>query len=263
MMLRSQCRSSPDLYLPHQCSPSRPYLIWLVLAVCLATHYLIYVQYILPMATRIDESYNLSVKLKEDYDNCLKHSERIVKRQLDLYDADKTNQADYALESSGATIVSTRCTKSYLEKNIQYSIDGLLPVFFTSNSPRVVIQPSIMPGECWSFAGAEGVLVVQLSRTIIPTSFTYEHIRRELTPDLHIDSAPKHFRVKSLKDANDREGSLLGEYDYDKDGDPLQQFQVQNPNPMPTRFIELIIQSNHGELQYTCLYRFRVHGEKY
>lgn len=215
------------------------------------------------MSAQLENSLIVGAQLKKNYDNCLEKAEQLVKKEIDLYDADKTNQTDYALESSGATIVTTRCTKSYLEKNIQYSIDGLLPVFYTSNTPRVVIQPTIAPGECWSFAGSEGVMVVQLSRTIIPTSYTYEHIRRELSPDLHIDSAPKHFRVKSLRDANDKEGLLLGEYDYDKDGSPLQTFQVQNPNPVPTRYIELIIQSNHGELQYTCLYRFRVHGNKY
>lgn len=201
--------------------------------------------------------------LQGGYQSCLEKSQELIRREIDLYDADKTNLTDYALESSGATIVTTRCTKSYLERNIQYSIDGLLPIFYTSNTPRIVIQPSMTPGDCWSFAGADGVLVVQLSRTIIPTSFTYEHIRKELTPDYNIDSAPKHIRVKSLKDANDRDGLLLGRYDYDKEGASLQQFNVQNPNPMPTRFIELQILSNHGELQYTCLYRFRVHGNKY
>lgn len=261
MMLRSQCRSTPDL-VPSYCFYINP-SIWILLLICLATHYLTYVQYILPMTTKTEETQNLIVQLKKNYEKCVKHTEESIRKEITLYDADKTNLADYALEPSGGTIVTTRCTKTYLDKNIQYSIDGILPVFFTSNSPRVVIQPTMTPGECWSFTGAEGVLVVQLSRTIIPTSFTYEHIRKELTPDLHIDSAPRHFRVKSLKDANDLEGLLLGEYDYDKDGEPLQQFQVQNPNPVPTRFIELIVQSNHGEMQYTCLYRFRVHGIKY
>lgn len=253
MMLRSQCRSTPELLPTYHYVTSRS--VWITLLVCIFIQYLIYYHYISPLEAKIS-------RLEENYDSCLREAQHIVKREIDYYDADKTNQTDYALESSGATVVTTRCTKSYLDRNVQYSIDGLLPVFFTSNSPRVVIQPSITPGECWSFAGAEGVLVIQLSRTIIPTSFTYEHIRKELTPDLHIDSAPKHFRIKSLKDANDQEGLLLGEYTYDKDGDPLQQFNVQNPNPIPTRFIELLIQSNHGELQYTCLYRFRVHGNK-
>lgn len=231
-------------------------MIWIAIVVMFAAQYAIYLQYIQPMAAKIKE-------LETNRYDCLPQVKQLIENEINVYDADKTNQADYALEPAGGTIVTTRCTKSYLEKNIQYSIDGLLPVFFTSNSPRVVIQPTMTPGECWSFAGAEGSLVVQLSRTIIPTSFTYEHIRKELTPDLHIDSAPKHFRVKSLKDANDHEGLLLGEYDYDKDGKPLQNFVVQNPNPIPTRFIELLIQSNHGELQFTCLYRFRVHGNKY
>lgn len=261
MMLRSQCRAElvPNHYYLSY------YSIWFILLICLATHYLIYVQYILPMAAKIDETLKLNDQVQKNFENCLnkKEATELVERRLSIYDADKTNLADYALESGGATIVTTRCTKSYLERNIQYSIDGLLPVFFTSNSPRVVIQPSVIPGECWSFAGSEGVLVVQLSRTIIPTAFTYEHIRREISPDLHIESAPKHFRVKSLKDANDKDGLLLGEYEYSRDGPSLQQFRVQNPNPIPTRFIELIVQSNHGELQYTCLYRFRVHGIKY
>lgn len=260
MMLRSECRSTPDLLPTHHYNN---HSVWLFVILLLASHYVIYSKYILPMEASLGKLGDKVKKLEYYHESCLKDVQRLVKNEIDVYDADKTNLTDYALESSGATIVTTRCTKSYLEKNIQYSIDGLLPVFFTSNSPRVVIQPSMTPGECWSFAGSEGVLVVQLSRTIIPTAFTYEHIRRELSPDLHIDSAPKHFRVKSLRDANDREGLLLGEYDYDKDGRPLQQFQVQNQNPVPTRFIELLIQSNHGEMQYTCLYRFRVHGNKY
>lgn len=264
MLLRSTCRSTPDI-LPTYSNHMSPAMWGVIFVVVLASAIqgYVYIQYILPMATKLDETLNSNLELRKEYGNCLKHTERIVKKEISLYDADKTNLADYALESSGATITPTRCTKSYLERNIQYSIDGLLPIFFTSNSPRVVIQPSITPGECWCFAGAEGHLVVQLSRTIIPTSFTYEHIRKELTPDLHIDSAPKYFRVKSLRDDKDSEGLLLGEYEYDKDGEPLQQFKVQNPNPVPTRFIELKIQSNHGELQYTCLYRFRVHGNKY
>lgn len=259
MMLRSQCRAElmPNYYYLGSISTA------IILLLSLVAHCYIYSYYILPLQRKVDESLSLGSELKQNYHQCLRHTEQMVRNGIDLYDADKTNLADYALETSGATIVTTRCTKSYLERNIQYSIDGILPVFYTSNSPRVVIQPTMTPGECWSFAGAEGVLVVQLSRTITPTSFTYEHIRKSLTPDSHIDSAPKHFRVKSLRDANDHEGILLGEYDYDRDGQPLQQFLVQNPNPMPTRFIELIVQSNHGELQYTCLYRFRVHGQKY
>lgn len=255
MMLRSQCRSTSDPV------PNVNYFILCgvasIVAAITSISCIFYCRYNDQMVT--------DLKLRNlNYDDfSLSRFEKLVDEKINLYDADKTNQADYALESGGGTIVTTRCTKSYLEKNIQYSIDGILPIFFTSNTPRVVIQPSIIPGECWSFAGDKGVMVVQLSREIIPTSFTYEHVRKELNPDYHINSAPHLFRVRSLKDVNDKEGLLLGDYEYDKNGKPLQQFVVQNPNPVPTKYIELLIMSNHGEMQYTCLYRFRVHGNKY
>lgn len=178
MMLRSHCRSTPDL-IPnyydhnHQLKQLPNRVMWFTMfAICLASQAILYVQYILPMKEQIGETIKYTAQLKREHDNCLKRTEHLIKKEISLYDADKTNLTDYALESSGGTIVSTRCTDSYLEKNIQYSVDGLIPVFFTSNSPRVVIQPNVIPGECWSFAGSEGVLVVQLSRTIIPTSFT-------------------------------------------------------------------------------------------
>jgi len=193
----------------------------------------------------------------------VKEVKQITKQEIDLYDADKTNKADYALEPSGGMIVSTKCSKTYLEGNIEYSINGVLPVYWTSISPRIVIQQTkVTPGECWAFKGAEGKLVIKLSRRIVPTSFTYEHTRKQLSPDLNIDSAPRHFMVKSLKDENDDVGLLLGEYEFNEDLGPLQQFDVQNPHPIPTEFIELHILSNHGEMKFTCLYRFRVHGNK-
>lgn len=259
MMLRSQCRST-DFISPLQSTFKQTLTI---IGFCSISFVCIYSFVLRPMENEIKQLKRITNRLEKNHDGCLKQTKQLIRHAISFYDADKTNQTDYALESSGATIVTTRCTKSYLEKNIQYSVDGLLPILFTSNSPRVVIQPSIVPGECWSFAGSNGVLVVQLSRTILPTSFTYEHIRKELTPDNHIDSAPRHFRVRSLKDSNDHEGLLLGEYEYDKNGEPVQEFKVQNPNPIPTKFIEFIINSNHGELLYTCLYRFRVHGIKY
>lgn len=262
MMLRSHCRSSSEFYTANPIQSNFNNVL-IIISLCLVSNLCIYYVFIQPLSLDIAENTKITEKLEKKYEDLLLKTKQLIKQAINFYDADKTNQTDYALESSGATIVTTRCTKNYLEKNIQYSIDGLLPVFFTSNSPRVVIQANIAPGECWSFSGSMGVLVVQLSRTIIPTSFSYEHIRKELTPDLHIDSAPKHFRVRSLKNEDDHEGLLLGEYEYDKNGEPLQQFKVQNTNPIPTKFVELIIQSNQGEILYTCLYRFRVHGIRY
>lgn len=192
-----------------------------------------------------------------------RETEDIIKREIDLYDADKTNKADYALESTGAIIIANKCSKTYLTDTMKYSLDGVFPVYWTSFTPQIVIQSKkVNPGECWAFKGAEGKLIIRLSRRIVPTSFTYEHVRKELSPDSNIDSAPRLFQVRSLRNEHDEEGLLLGEYEYDEYRGPLQQFDVLNPHPVPTEFIVLHIFSNHGEMEFTCLYRFRVHGNK-
>ena len=133
----------------------------------------------------------------------------------------------------------------------------------SQNTPRVVIQSGVVPGECWCFKGAEGRIAFHLSSRIIPTAFTYEHIPRSLSRDGHIQSAPSKFIVYGLKSEDDKEPQTLGEYRYLIDsGEPLQRFMVQDQQTAlhTFRYIELSIKSNHGHPEYTCLYRFRVHG---
>lgn len=162
---------------------------------------------------------------------------------------------------SGGSVINTRCSETYSPQNRQYKIFGV-PVWTTSTSPRAVIQPSIAPGECWAFKGHEGRLIIKLSREIIPTSFVYEHIPRSISRDGNIDSAPRLFQVRGLKDEFDKEGDILGNYEYIDAESPLQTFDVQERNPKSYNYIELIIKSNYGNLEYTCLYRFRVHGKR-
>lgn len=82
---------------------------------------------------------------------------RIVKSVLAIYDADKTGMVDYALESAGGQILSTRCTESYQTKTAQISVLGI-PLWYPSNTPRVAISPNVQPGECWAFSGFPGYL---------------------------------------------------------------------------------------------------------
>ena len=124
----------------------------------------------------------------------LEEVKRIIRSELALYDSDKTGMADYALEPAGGVVLSTRCTESFNSHRPRLSIWGF-PLWSEPNNPRVVIQPGIVPGQCWSFRGFDGYLVVQLSRNIRPTAFTLEHIPRALAPDGKIDSAPKEFSV--------------------------------------------------------------------
>ncbi|XP_073218182.1 SUN domain-containing protein 1 isoform X14 [Lepidochelys kempii] len=184
----------------------------------------------------------------------------IVNNALKLYSQDKTGMVDFALESGGGSILSTRCSETYETKTALISLFGI-PLWYFSQSPRVVIQPDIYPGNCWAFKGSQGYLVVRLSMMIYPTAFTLEHIPKTLSPTGNITSAPKDFSVYGLEDEYQEEGTLLGQYIYDQGGESLQMFQVTEKNENAFQIVELRILSNWGHTEYTCLYRFRVHGK--
>ncbi|XP_063027893.1 SUN domain-containing protein 1 isoform X5 [Melospiza melodia melodia] len=184
----------------------------------------------------------------------------IVNNALKLYSQDKTGMVDFALESGGGSILSTRCSETYETKTALISLFGI-PLWYYSQSPRVVIQPDMYPGNCWAFKGSQGYLVVRLSMKIYPTAFTLEHIPKTLSPTGNITSAPRNFAVYGLDDEYQEEGKLLGEYVYDQDGEPLQMFPVMEKNEDAFQIVELRIFSNWGHVEYTCLYRFRVHGK--
>uniref|UniRef100_A0A493TQG2 Sad1 and UNC84 domain containing 1 n=1 Tax=Anas platyrhynchos platyrhynchos TaxID=8840 RepID=A0A493TQG2_ANAPP len=184
----------------------------------------------------------------------------IVNNALKLYSQDKTGMVDFALESGGGSILSTRCSETYETKTALISLFGI-PLWYFSQSPRVVIQPDMYPGNCWAFKGSEGYLVIRLSMKISPTAFTMEHIPKTLSPSGNITSAPRKFSVYGLDDEYQEEGVLLGQYIYDQEGEPLQMFPVMENSNNVFQIVELRILSNWGHAEYTCLYRFRVHGK--
>ncbi|XP_047464968.1 SUN domain-containing protein 2-like isoform X3 [Mugil cephalus] len=183
----------------------------------------------------------------------------MVSNALRLFSEDRTGLADYALESGGGSILSTRCSETYETKAALLSLFGL-PLWYFSQSPRVVIQPDVHPGNCWAFRGATGFLVIRLSMRILPSAFTLEHISKALAPSGTLRSAPRDFSVYGLKDENQDKGKLLGTYTYDEDGDALQTYAVTEQNDESFQIIEVQVLSNWGHQEYTCIYRFRVHG---
>ncbi|KAK5856302.1 hypothetical protein PBY51_007910 [Eleginops maclovinus] len=161
----------------------------------------------------------------------------IVQNALRLYSQDRTGQVDYALESGGGSILSTRCSETYETKTALMSLFGL-PLWYFSQSPRVVIQPDVYPGNCWAFKGSQGYLVIRLSLRILPTSFCVEHIPKALSPTGNITSAPRNFTVFGLDDEYQEEGKLLGNYVYEEDGESLQTFPVMEKNDRAFQIIE-------------------------
>ncbi|NXD61736.1 SUN1 protein, partial [Eolophus roseicapillus] len=120
--------------------------------------------------------------------------------------------------------------------------------------------PDVHPGNCCTFKGSQGHLVIRLSMKIYPTAFTLEHIPKTLSPTGTITSAPRKFLVYGLDDEYQESGTLLGAYVYDQEGEPLQMFPVMENSQNAFQIVELRVLSNWGNEDYTCLYRFRVHG---
>jgi SUN domain-containing protein 1/2 len=167
---------------------------------------------------------------------------KIVKEPTEFYDTTKTGQIDFASESLGGSILSTRDTK---EVN-------------SSRPAQRILQACVLPGECWAFEGS-GAVVIQLIAKVNIKAVSIEHASRALWPSELISSAPKDFSVWGLDSLHD-EGHYLGNFTYDIDGSPLQYFPIQEASANPFHLIELRIHTNHGNPRYTCLYRFRVHG---
>ncbi|CAG5928794.1 unnamed protein product [Menidia menidia] len=172
--------------------------------------------------------------------------------------ADK--MADFALETQGASVISTRCSETYRIRSACVTLFGF-PLWYPSESPRTVIQgyPVLLPGKCWAFHGVQGTLVISLSHPISISHVTLDHLPRYNSPTGRIDSAPKDFEVYGMKNDTE-EGTLLGTFTYDENGESTQTFKLPNPSEAVYRFVELRVLSNWGHIEYTCLYRFRVHG---
>ncbi|XP_047434024.1 uncharacterized protein LOC125003842 isoform X1 [Mugil cephalus] len=173
--------------------------------------------------------------------------------------ADK--MADFALETQGASVVSTRCSETYRIRSACVTLFGF-PLWYPSESPRTVIQgyPVLLPGKCWAFHGVQGTLVISLSHPVWITHVTLDHLPRYNSPTGRIDSAPKDFEVYGM--TNDaEEGTLLGTFTYEESGESTQTFKLPNPSDVAYRYVELRVLSNWGHVEYTCVYRFRVHGK--
>ncbi|XP_072506709.1 SUN domain-containing protein 2-like [Notamacropus eugenii] len=185
---------------------------------------------------------------------------QIVNEALKRYSEDRIGLVDYALESSGASIISSRCSETYDTKMALLSLFGI-PLWYYFQSPRAILQPDVYPGNCWAFRGPQGFAVVRLSARIHLTAVTLEHVPKALSPISNIPSAPKDFVILGLNEDSQSEGVALGHFTYDNAGESIQTFHFQGNDTAPYQVVELRILSNWGHPEYTCIYRFRVHGK--
>ncbi len=128
---------------------------------------------------------------------------------------------------------------------------------------------------------------IHLSKPIIPTDLTVEHIPREIAHSDSFKSAPRKIQAwaifgqaqlfrwpdsqeqfeKLIRQPNPSLAVLLAEFEYDIQASPIQTFPipldvVTHLRKMNSKVENAVfrIQSNWGEEQYSCLYRVRIHG---
>ena len=108
-------------------------------------------------------------------------------------------------------------------------------------------------------AGSSGHVLVKLSHDILLTGFSLEHISRRASPTNTIASAPKDFHVQ----VSESELGVvpLGPFRYNENATKTNQhFDLEPRQRLRASYVRLHVDSNYGHPEYTCIYRFRVHG---
>jgi len=179
--------------------------------------------------------------------------------KLDELKADSVGLPDFALHSMGARVSNHSPT---FKRELTWSQAFLWRLFMDQPyvEPPSQIQRqkvSLEPGHCWPTVGQSGFVELHLHQPVFTTSFTLDHIGSN-SPDR--SSAPKDVKVYGV-DADGHDHHLAS-YTYNLDGKVQQSFSVTNTVAFKTPFkvVRLNIDSNHGNPDYTCIYRFRVHG---
>jgi len=169
-----------------------------------------------------------------------------------------------------------------------------------ASSPYNALQPSVSEGagHCWPMAGSSGRLTVRLKTPIRVTAITIDHLPSSVAPVRQIremdkatsgdiasqqrsTSALKRFVLYGLSGESEEDEMnkmLLGEFEFDASNEAphTQTFHLgksvfiegnagesyEDIGGMATSIpiVMLHVLDNHGHPEYTCIYRFRVHG---
>jgi len=218
------------------------------------------------------EAYNIQTASKD------------IDRLLEVEDADRTGKFDYASVIHGARVLrrGPRATSLSLYESLPL-INRVLAyskLRFYGHPPEVALRPTTTMyagGHCWSFGdefslsrargktqdgfrGEYATLTVALSQQITVTEVMIDHAPRSIADG---KSALKMFRVFGYEEIGAfGEPWELGSFQYNSNLG-LQTFSIPSSiggvEVPKLRAVSLAVDSNWGA-EYSCLYRFRVHG---
>jgi SUN domain-containing protein 1/2 len=181
--------------------------------------------------------------------------------------SDHSSEIDYALHSAGGTIVSRSATYRHPQSSFLAHVGAHVVDRLTRRESQHPIQISVLtPGECWPMKGSSGYVSIELSARIRITAAVVEHVSHKIAP--HYSSAPRAMRLVGFESSSDAAnegavGVVLGQFEYQSFGSMIQRFEIASSasSAKPFTAVRLEILSNHGNADYTCLYRVRIHGQ--
>jgi SUN domain-containing protein 1/2 len=203
-----------------------------------------------------------------------------VKRRLALATgADSTNKVDYALFSGGGRVVGHSALSPLVaraEGPLTHALKSIRGGVHPRADEWVLSGGANFAGECLALRGDKGFVDVRLREAVVVNAVTVEHVHADVAYDL--SSAPKQFAVSGWNRTREPPPVAVGSGRSNKEprshdfGGPLryelggelrgatQTFSFDEKNAKAVDHVRFTVLSNYGNLEYTCLYRLRVHG---
>ncbi|KAI1726322.1 SUN domain-containing protein 2 [Ditylenchus destructor] len=180
----------------------------------------------------------------------------LLDKKLQRMKVDPVGLPDYALSFSGAKIVDNSPT--YMNGAKKRGPFGM-QLFYEVRTPEIVLEKSaesVMPNNCWAFKSQSGFITIELSRQIFVTAISYEHAPIRILPPDELRNAPRTVELWGGLQPNT--DVYLGRFSYEvpEYGATIHTLK----EPKPAKFVKFNVLENHGEEEYTCLYRIRVYG---
>ena len=106
-------------------------------------------------------------------------------------------------------------------------------------------------------AGQKGFVKIKLATPTVPSGFAYEHLlRSSILNENQVTCSPKLFSVFGYKEEHSDESTFLGSFDYVVNEEETE-FALKNVHT-PMAVIQINVEANHGNSDFTCLHKIKV-----
>ncbi|KAF9960556.1 hypothetical protein BGZ72_006618 [Mortierella alpina] len=129
----------------------------------------------------------------------------LTSRAVEEHPADVLEKPDYALYNAGGRVIPELTFTDYFQHKHGIGVTTwprrlfarlLQPRSLTTRLAEKAIQPSMHPGDCWAMNGSLGQIGIRLTRNVVVTAVTIEHVDPRVALDK--GSAPREIEVWSL-----------------------------------------------------------------